>query len=73
MCLPRCNFLSFCLFDHQHYLDLHKTYALCRQLEGYDEIVVDRLMEIIAKEGYRMQTLITEIVTSYPFTQRRIQ
>ena len=26
-----------------------------------------------AQDGYRMQTLITEIVTSYPFTQRRIQ
>jgi hypothetical protein len=49
------------------------AYALCRQLEGYDEIVIDRLMETIAKDGYRMQTLITEIVTSYPFTQRRIQ
>ncbi len=49
------------------------AYALCRQLEGYDEIVVDRLMETIAKDGYRMQTLITEIVTSYPFVQRRIQ
>jgi len=48
------------------------AYALCRQLEGYDEIVVDQLMETIAKDGYRMQTLITEIVTSYPFTQRRI-
>jgi hypothetical protein len=47
------------------------AYALCRQLEGYDEIVVDRLMETIAKDGYRMQTLITEVVTSYPFTQRR--
>ena len=49
------------------------AYALCRQLEGYDEIVVDRLMETIAKDGYRMQTLVAEIVTSYPFTQRRIQ
>lgn len=49
------------------------AYALCRQLEGYDEIVVDHLMEIIAKDGYRMQTLITEIVTSYPFTHRRIK
>jgi hypothetical protein len=48
------------------------AYALCRQLEGYDEIVVDRLMETIAKDGYHMQTLIAEIVTSYPFTQRRI-
>ena len=49
------------------------AYALCRQLEGYDEIVVDRLMETIAKDGYRMQTLITEIVTSYPFINHRIQ
>jgi len=48
------------------------AYALCRQLEGYDEIVVDQLMESIAKDGYRMQTLITEIVSSYPFTHRRI-
>jgi len=46
---------------------------LCRQLEGYDEIVVDHLIETIAKDGYRMQTLITEIVTSYPFTHRRVQ
>jgi hypothetical protein len=49
------------------------AYALCRQLEGYDEIVVDHLMETIARDGYRMQTLISEIVTSYPFTHRRIQ
>ena len=48
-------------------------YALCRSLEGYDEIVVDRLMETIAKDGYRMQTLIAEVVTSYPFTHRRVQ
>jgi hypothetical protein len=48
------------------------SYALCRQLEGYDEIVVDRLTEAIAKDGYRMQTLITQIVTSYPFTNRRV-
>ncbi len=48
-------------------------YALCRQLEGYDDIVVDQLMATIAKDGYRIQTLITEIVTSYPFTHRRIQ
>jgi len=49
------------------------AYALCRQLEGYDEIVVDHLMETIGRDGYRMQTLITEVVTSYPFTHRRIQ
>lgn len=49
------------------------AYALCRQLEGYDEIVVDNMMDTIATDGYRMRTLITEIVTSYPFTHRRIQ
>ena len=49
------------------------AYSLNRPLKGYDEIVVDHLMETIANDGYRMQTLITEIVTSYPFTHRRIQ
>ncbi len=49
------------------------AYALCRKLGGYDEIVVDRMMKTITKDGYKMQTLITEIVTSYPFTNRRLQ
>lgn len=49
------------------------AYALCRQLEGYDEIVVDHLMEIIAKDGYRVQTLISEILTSYPFVNHRVK
>jgi hypothetical protein len=49
------------------------AYALCRRLEGYDEIVVDQLMQKIAQDGYRMQTLITAVVTSYPFTHRRIE
>jgi mono/diheme cytochrome c family protein len=49
------------------------SYTLCRQLEGYDEIVVDQLMKTMAGDGYRMRTLITEIVASYPFTHRRIQ
>jgi hypothetical protein len=48
------------------------AYALCRQVEGYDEIVVDRLVETTASDGYRMQSLITEIVTSYSFLNRRI-
>lgn len=48
------------------------AYALCRRLEGYDEIVVDGLIQDIAADGYRMQTLIGAIVTSYPFTHRRI-
>jgi hypothetical protein len=49
------------------------AYALCRQLEGYDEIVVDHLMEAISRDDFRMQTLISEIVTSYPFVNHRVQ
>ncbi|MCB1232048.1 MAG: DUF1592 domain-containing protein [Verrucomicrobiae bacterium] len=49
------------------------AYALCRPLQGYDEIVVDQLMEAIAKNDYRMQTLVIEVVASYPFTQRRVR
>lgn len=49
------------------------AYALCRNLEGYDEIVVDGLMKEIASDEYRMQTLVTAVVTSYPFTHRRIR
>ncbi len=49
------------------------AYALCRKLEGYDEIIVDELMGDIAADGYRLQTLISAVVTSYPFTHRRIR
>jgi len=49
------------------------AYALCRQLEGYDEIVVDRIMETVARDDYRMQSIVTEIVTSYPFLNRQVQ
>ena len=48
------------------------AYALGRRLEGYDEIVVDNLMHEVAEDGYRMQTLIKGVVSSYPFTHRRI-
>ena len=49
------------------------AYALCRSLEGYDEIVVDELMQEIAQDGYHMQTIVTAVVTSYPFTHRRTE
>ncbi len=48
------------------------AYALCRQLEGYDEIIIDQLMQGIAQNGHRLQPLITAVVTSYPFLNRRI-
>ena len=49
------------------------AYALGRQLEGYDEVVIDQLMEEIAKDQYRVRTIITEVITSYLFTHRRIE
>ena len=49
------------------------AYALGRQLDGYDEIVLDQLAESIAKDGNRMQTMVVNIVTSYPFTHRRLK
>jgi hypothetical protein len=42
-------------------------------LEGYDEIVVDQLVKDLARDGDRMQTLVTGVVLSYPFTHRRIR
>ena len=49
------------------------SYALGRGLDGYDEIVVDRIVEAVAQDGYRMQTLVVAVATSYPFTHRRIR
>jgi hypothetical protein len=48
------------------------AYALGRKLEGYDEIVIDDMMEEMAADGYRMRSLVYGVVTSYPFTHRRI-
>ena len=30
-------------------------------------------MKTISTDGYKMQTLITEVVTSYPFLNRRVR
>lgn len=49
------------------------AFALGRQLEGYDEVVIDRLMATIAQDGYRFRTLITEVITSDLFTHRRVR
>jgi len=49
------------------------AYALGRQLEGYDEIVIDRLMDRITEGDYRVRTIITEVLTSYLFTHRRVE
>jgi hypothetical protein len=49
------------------------AYALGRRLEGYDEIVVDKMMEGIAADGHSMRSIVNAVVTSYPFTHRRIE
>ena len=49
------------------------AYALGRQLEGYDEIVIDQLMVKLAQDKYRMRTIITEVITSYLFTHRKVR
>lgn len=49
------------------------AYALGRQLGGYDDVVIDQIMVKIAKENYRVRAIITEVITSYLFTHRRIK
>jgi hypothetical protein len=49
------------------------AFALGRQLEGYDEVVIDQLMVKIAEDDYRVRTIITEVTTSYLFTHGRIR
>ncbi|MCG6154636.1 DUF1592 domain-containing protein [Rubinisphaera margarita] len=49
------------------------AYSLGRQLEGYDELVIDQLMVKIAQDDYRMRTMITEVITSYLFTHRKVK
>ncbi len=49
------------------------AYALGRQLEGYDEVVIDQLMIRIAEDDYRMRTMIREVITSFLFTHRRVK
>ena len=49
------------------------AFALGRQLEGYDDVVIDQLMVKIAEDDYRVRTIITEVITSYLFTHRRVK
>ncbi len=49
------------------------AYALCRGLDGYDDVVVDEIADAVAKDGYRFQTLWTKVATCYPFLHRRVR
>jgi hypothetical protein len=48
------------------------AFTLCHHLEGYDEVVADEIAAAVAKDGYRFQTLLVQVATSYPFLNRRI-
>ena len=47
------------------------TYALGRGLERYDRRTVDGIVKAVAADDYRFQTLISEVVRSLPFQNRR--
>ena len=55
-----------CRFTHafaEHLL----AFALARQLTAADQPAIRRIARRTAKDGYRMQTLLREIVSSTPF------
>jgi hypothetical protein len=47
------------------------TYALRRGLEPYDRRTVESVHRAVAADGYRMRTLVHQIVRSLPFQARR--
>jgi hypothetical protein len=47
------------------------TYAIGRGVEGYDRLVIRALVDRMANDEYRLQSLIQGIVRSVPFQQRR--
>ena len=49
------------------------AFALGRSLGGYDRVVIDRILANVAQEGYRTRSIISEVITSYLFTYRRIK
>ena len=47
------------------------AYALGRRLEYFDEPAVRQILEALEADGFRFQTLLREVVTSYPFLYKR--
>ena len=47
------------------------TYAIGRGVEYYDRPTVEKIVESLPNEGYRMRSLVAEIVKSDAFQQRR--
>ena len=49
------------------------AYALGRQLEYYDEAAVQKIVSAVVADDWKMQTLVLQIVKSYPFQHKLIQ
>lgn len=49
------------------------AYAIGRKLRPYDRLGVDRIRTALEKDGYKMNTLILEIIKSKPFQYRQDQ
>jgi hypothetical protein len=47
------------------------TYALGRGLEYYDQCAVDQITKSLAKNRYKLSSLVTEVIKSTPFQVRR--
>jgi hypothetical protein len=47
------------------------TYALRRSLQPYDRAAVDSIHRAVAADGYRLRTMVHQIVASFPFQARR--
>jgi hypothetical protein len=45
-------------------------YAFGRELNQFDQCVVDRTMEALQKNDYRASVLVEQIATSFPFRHR---
>ena len=48
------------------------TYALGRGVEYYDMPAVRKIVADVAADDYRFQSIVVEIVKSYPFLHRRV-
>ena len=65
------------LLDERHVDLVRQTaskmlaYALGRQLEYYDEPALREILAALEDDGYRFQTLVKEIVASYPFQYKK--
>jgi len=46
-------------------------YALGRELDGFDECTLNEIHAAMTKNGYRFSTMVSEIIRSVPFRQRR--